>query len=153
MYVAYHTLPDTAKVWVFVSDRILSESDVASMNHSCKNFIDKWHSHNKDVYGSFTLLHNCIIIIAANDGITDVSGCSKDSLVHFMQDMQKHLHLNFFDRKIVVIKKEEDIILTNIDNLKNLPNPNDYEVLNPMVSKKSDTLFSFLKESKYKIFL
>ena len=55
MYVDFKDLPDTARIWVYQSDRELNASQTEEMSQVLKDFVEEWTRHGKDLKGSFAI--------------------------------------------------------------------------------------------------
>jgi len=58
MYVPFDQLPDDSRIWIFQSDRLLSEEDIEAINPILNYFISDWTAHQQTLRASFTFLHN-----------------------------------------------------------------------------------------------
>ena len=76
MYVDFEELPETARIWVYQSDRELDDAQLSAMRSSLKNFIEEWTRHGKDLKGSYTILYNHFIVLGVDESFNEVSGCS-----------------------------------------------------------------------------
>jgi hypothetical protein len=81
-----YTLPESAKVWVFPSNKLLTEEIKDKVRHRLLSFIDTWLSHSDKVTGGFDILHDKFILVAAtvinstSKSESTPSGCAIDKL-------------------------------------------------------------------------
>jgi len=47
MYVSFDQLPDDSRIWIFQSDRLLSEEEIESINPILNFFISDWTAHQQ----------------------------------------------------------------------------------------------------------
>ena len=109
MYVSFNLLPPNAKVWIYQSDRNLSNIDIELIEKEVKLFLNNWSSHNKEIESSFEIRYNRFIIIGLNENINSASGCSIDKSLNFIKDLQSLLKVNFLNRLDVAYKTGNDI--------------------------------------------
>ena len=109
MYVSFNLLPPNAKVWIYQSDRNLSNIDIELIEREVKLFLNNWSSHNKEIESSFEIRYNRFIIIGLNENINSASGCSIDKSLNFIKDLQSLLKVNFLNRLDVAYKTGNDI--------------------------------------------
>ena len=109
MYVSFNLLPPNAKVWIYQSDRNLSNIDIELIEREVKLFLNNWSSHNKEIESSFEIRYNRFIIIGLNENINSASGCSIDKSLNFIKDLQSLLEVNFLNRLDVAYKTGNDI--------------------------------------------
>jgi hypothetical protein len=103
MLKSFEKLSENSSIWIFQAERILTEPEKSFISNSLASFIANWDSHGSSVCGSF-LIHSDRFIIVASENANDfVSGCSKDKLVHTIQNLEKELVISLMDRNIVYI--------------------------------------------------
>ena len=90
-------LPENSKVWVYASDTFIDDDKANEIKSHLYNFSMQWKSHGQDVESYVHLFHNRFIVFVADDS-KHVSGCSIDSSVHLVQQIEQHYGLNFFNR-------------------------------------------------------
>ena len=98
MFVPFDTLPDNGRVWVYPISRRLSDQEAAQLEAMMEGFVQKWLSHQREVHGSGLVLENRFIILSADEAMTDVSGCSIDSSVRFIREVEQTFGVSCFDR-------------------------------------------------------
>ncbi|MFN8389023.1 MAG: hypothetical protein U0136_01885 [Bdellovibrionota bacterium] len=76
----FSTLPADSKVWVFALSTSLAETDRPAIEKALKEFTGQWKAHGKSVAGDGTLMYDRFLIIAADPNVSEVSGCSIDSM-------------------------------------------------------------------------
>ncbi len=118
MYIAFNNMPPAARVWVYQADRALSEEEISFIRDSGRSFISNWKAHGEDLIGSLTLLHQHFVVLAVDQQSHAPSGCSIDESVGFIQNLERKLNVNFFDRKKVSLWKENSVLLIALDDIK-----------------------------------
>lgn len=94
----FNNLPAYARVWIYQSNKRIDDAVVAEINNEIKAFTQGWTAHSKKVIADGTVLFNYFIVLAADEQQVQVSGCSIDSSVKFIQLIQEKYNLHFFDR-------------------------------------------------------
>lgn len=98
------SLPPHSRVWVFQSKDNLDEHN-AYLHKELTQFVNQWQSHGKQVSGDYEIVLSHFIIIAADESVASVSGCSIDSVVALMKHLSSSLSVDFFDRQTVFYKE------------------------------------------------
>jgi hypothetical protein len=111
MFVPFHTLPATSRVWIYQSSRILTASEQAELQNALRDFISTWTAHQAGLKGSAEIRHGLFVIIAVDEGHNHASGCSIDKSVHFMKEAGKHLGIDFFDRLTAACMKPDGSVV------------------------------------------
>jgi hypothetical protein len=88
-----------SKVWVYQASRLFSMQEVFDLEDILNNFVDNWKSHGTPVKGFATVLYGQFIIIMADETATGVSGCSTDSSVHVVKEIEKKFTIDLFNRQ------------------------------------------------------
>lgn len=94
----YKELADHSRVWIYQSNRALSDEEVSEIKNYGKQFIEGWAAHGSDLHAAFEIFHNRFIVLFADESQVKASGCSIDSSVRFIKDIQNAYQLDLFDR-------------------------------------------------------
>ena len=87
-----------SKVWIYQCNRKLTEGECLEINMTLKNFVSSWNSHGKPVKGLGKVYYNQFIILIADESATGVSGCSTDSSVRLIKEIELKYNISLFDR-------------------------------------------------------
>ncbi|MEO6329234.1 MAG: hypothetical protein ABIO55_09890 [Ginsengibacter sp.] len=108
---------DDSRVWIYQSNRQFTIEEVLLIEALLENFATTWKSHGADVKGSAKLFFGQFIILLADETATGVSGCSTDSSVRLIKNVEQDYNVNLFDRKILAFIIKERIQLISLDQL------------------------------------
>jgi hypothetical protein len=111
MFVPIHTLPDSARVWVYTSDRLFSEQENNLIRLKFEIFLDSWQSHQQDVRSSFEIKEKRFLIVAVDESYNEISGCGIDKSFHFVQELEAELGISLTNKTNVVFEKDETQIV------------------------------------------
>lgn len=109
---------DNSRVWIYQSNRLFLISEALEMESMLKEFVQNWHSHGTPVKGYANLFFGRFIIIMADETATGVSGCSTDSSVRLIKDIEEKFQVDMFNRQLlnfVVKEKIEQIPLSQLE--------------------------------------
>ena len=109
MYVPFETLPPESKVWIYQSNRKFSDDEWAAIDTDLKSFIDSWAAHGTGLEASYLLKYNRFIILAVNQEVQAATGCSIDSSVQFIQNLEQKYNVDLLDKMNVTYKLGEHI--------------------------------------------
>ena len=101
MYVPFSELAPSSRVWIYQSDRPFGELEKKKIEDKLIAFTHRWAAHQKDLRASIKIAHNQFVILAVDESQHAASGCSIDSSVHIMKELENEFGLNFFDRSKV----------------------------------------------------
>jgi hypothetical protein len=118
MFVPFDTLPPSARIWIYQSDKVFSSSQREILLEELLAFTEAWTAHGNPMKASFQLPYDHFIILAADERYTEASGCSIDSSVHTLRVVSEKTGLTFLDRTRVAFKKNDAIEVISINDLK-----------------------------------
>jgi hypothetical protein len=119
MYIPFETLPNHSKIWIYQADRILNPEEVALTEKKALEFTDQWAAHGSPLQASFKILHQRFLVLAVNETFNQASGCSIDSSVNFIKNLEHLFGVNFFDRTKVAFIHNHEVFIETLANLKN----------------------------------
>lgn len=108
--VAFNSLPDDARLWVFGTARPLSDAEAEVILGRVDRFLGEWHAHGHPVVGSRDLRYGRFLLIAADERATGVSGCSTDSLYRVLKDLEQELQAGLLDTSLVFYRDGDGTI-------------------------------------------
>jgi len=100
--------PDS-RVWIYQSNRIFSISESFQVEEMLNNFISSWLSHGTPVKGAGHLFFGQFVVLMADEKATGVSGCSTDSSVRLIKEIEKLFGVNMFDRTTLAFVVKDKI--------------------------------------------
>lgn len=103
---------DESRVWIYQGNRLFALQEAFQIEDLLKNFVLNWHSHGTPVKGYANLLFGQFVVLIADETGHGVSGCSTDSSVKMVKDIEKMFHVNMFDRLLLsfIVKESVQII-------------------------------------------
>jgi hypothetical protein len=123
--------PDS-RVWVYQCSRIFSLGEALDIEKKLEEFTTTWKSHGTPVKGEAHLFFGQFIVLLADETATGVSGCSTDSSVRLIKEIEQQYQVNMFDRTTLAFVVKEKIQLLPLSQLQ-------YAVENGFVN--ADTLY------------
>jgi hypothetical protein len=123
--------PDS-RVWVYQSNRIFSINEALEIEEMLNEFAASWMSHGVKVKGAAYLFFGQFIILMADETATGISGCSTDSSVRLIKEIEQKFRVNMFERTALAFIVKEKIEILPLSQLQ-------YAVENEFIS--GDTLY------------
>ena len=160
MWVNFDELSLDSRVWVFQSNRLLTVDEQNSIDDQLKIFVEQWSTHGAQMHASHILLHNCFVVVAADEQKQAASGCSIDSFTGLFKKFGEQYNLSFFDRFSVAHKSNSEVVISALNDFKKLIRARivteNTIVFNNLITTKEDLLNKWelpLKESWQKRYL
>ena len=102
-------LADHSRVWIYQSNRKLSNAEAKEIKQYGEEFIKNWAAHGAELKASFDVKYNYFLILFADESQVKASGCSIDSSVRFIKEIEKAYGLDLFDRLNITFKSGDQI--------------------------------------------
>ena len=92
---------DSSRVWIYQSSRLFTSQESYQIEDLLKSFTSTWNSHGVPVKGFAKLFFGQFIILMADELASEVSGCSTDSSVHLIREMEGRFDVQLFNRQLL----------------------------------------------------
>ena len=120
MFIPFDELPEDSKIWIYQSNRKFSDEEVSDIEKDLTEFLIKWSAHGAALESSFIIKYKRFIIIAVNQEIQAATGCSIDSSVAFIQNLEQKYGVDLLDKMNVAFKQGEFITYKTLLEFKKL---------------------------------
>ena len=118
MLANFNDLPETARVWIYQSDKNLNSEQIAFIEEQASEFCAQWAAHGSPLNSAYKVLHQKFLILAVDEGINAASGCSIDSSVRFVKALEARIDVNFFNRTQVAFLINDNVYTTDLTAIK-----------------------------------
>jgi hypothetical protein len=101
-----------SRIWIYQCNRLFTLNEALEIEEILKEFLLKWNSHGTPVKGEAHLFFGQFIVFIADETATGVSGCSTDSSVRLIKNLEEKFLVNLFDRTSLafVIKNKVQLL-------------------------------------------
>lgn len=107
MLVDFTALPETARVWIYQSNRSFTPEEQESIESQLDTFLAQWTAHGQDLKAGYEMRYKRFIIIALDQTGQSATGCSIDASVRFVQGLEKQFNVELLDKMNVSYKQGE----------------------------------------------
>src|SRR5690606_25540491 len=97
------------RIWIYQSTRELSSEENEQLTAKLGAFTKQWAAHGKQLAARAEVRFNRFIILFLNEEMEAVSGCSIDSSVRFLKELEKEFRLELFDRMQIAFRKGDRV--------------------------------------------
>lgn len=111
---------DNSHVWIYQSSRVFNFAEAVQIEELLKDFAENWKSHGTPVKGYGNLFFGQFIIFIADETASGVSGCSTDSSVRLIKNIEKDFQVDMFDRQMLAFIVNERIQLIPLSQVNHL---------------------------------
>lgn len=118
MVVEFDNLSDDSRLWIYQIDRNLNEEEEKNLLDECMGFLDEWTAHGSKLAASAKIIDHRLLVIAADESYAGASGCSIDSQVAFLRDVQLKLGIDLFSRSTIYYLENASLQSMDINEFK-----------------------------------
>lgn len=106
MSVALTELPDTARIWIYGTERPLADAERDILVADLRAFVDTWTAHGASLRAGVGWVEGRFAIIALDEASVPASGCSIDALVRRLAALETRLGCSLLDGTRVFYRDE-----------------------------------------------
>ncbi len=107
----------SSRVWIYQSSRLFTISEVFQIEKKLNEFVASWNSHGSPVKGYANLFFGQFIVLMADETASGVSGCSTDSSVRLIKEMENIFNVQLLDRQLLGFFIKDKVQLLPISQL------------------------------------
>lgn len=142
MLVDFKDLPDSSKIWIYQSNRSFAAEELVEIGQKLDDFLTQWVAHGSQLNAGYEIRYKRFIVIGLDHEQQQVSGCSIDASVHFIQSLEKTYKVDLLDRLNVSFKQGEYVAYKPLDAFRKMARNRSVSgqtiVFNNLVANKAD---------------
>jgi len=92
--VPFETLPDSARVWIFGSDRPIDEESTGTLMKAVEDFLSEWKAHGEPLTVGYEWRFGRLLVVGVDQRTAGASGCSIDGLFRVLQGLANRIGTN-----------------------------------------------------------
>lgn len=112
-------LSKSSRIWIYQSDKIFDQKIENEITEILNQFNKNWNAHHQKLQSDFLIKYHAFLILIVDESAVSASGCSIDSSVKIIKEIESKFDINFFNRSIVAYKKDDEIVLDNLESFQN----------------------------------
>ncbi len=110
MNVPLTSLPDSARVWVYGTDRPLTPEEREALLADLRAFVDIWTAHGAALRAGVEWVEDRFAIVAVDEASAPASGCSVDAMARRLGSLEERLGCSLLDGTRVFYRDESGAI-------------------------------------------
>jgi hypothetical protein len=107
----------SSRVWIYQAHRPFTADEAAQTRRLLDSFVRDWQSHGTPVKGFADIRRNQFVILMADETTSGVSGCSTDSSVRLIRQIEQQTGIRLFDRLDLAFLVDEKVELISMTRL------------------------------------
>ena len=96
-----NAISENSKIWIYQSSQIFDSNIETQINDKLKNFISNWNAHHQKLNAHYEIRHHLFIILIVDESNILASGCSIDSSVKIIKEIEAQFNISFFNRTLI----------------------------------------------------
>lgn len=120
MFVNFDSLPQTARIWIYQCNRSFSDSELKEISEKVTAFLEGWTAHGADLQSGFEIKYKRFIVIALDQKVNAATGCSIDTSVKFIQELESDYNVDLMDKMNVSYKQGEYVAYKTLADFKKM---------------------------------
>lgn len=142
MFVPFDEIDNDSRVWIYQSDKLMSDTEKSLIENHLSNLCDNWNTHGKPVHCSY-FVKDWFICLLVDESINNASGCSIDSSVTTIKNIEQEFKIDFFNRLNIAFMDNKVAKVLPLSKFKNIINE-DIMVFNNLVKTKKELESSWI---------
>ncbi len=118
----WNEIEKDGRIWFYGANRRLIEDEKALIEKELDAFCANWAAHGEKLKCGYSIENNQFLLLAVDEGVAHASGCSIDSSVAIIRNLDESLKLDLFNRL--------NVFLLNGDNVKTVSHQEVKEMIN-----------------------
>ena len=111
-----------SRVWVYQSNRAFTDAEVQTIQQQLNDFARQWKAHGHQLAAKAEVLYNFFIVFIVDEVSASVTGCSIDSSVRMIKEIEQAFNVDLFNRFNIAYKVDEKVVVTNKEDFETLVN-------------------------------
>lgn len=109
-----------SRIWVYQSNRELNSQEVEAIQQQLNDFTVQWKAHGHQLDAKADVLYNFFIVLTVDEKSAGVTGCSIDSSVRIMKDIELEYGIDLFNRFNMAYRVGDKVVVTSKEDFETL---------------------------------
>ena len=118
MLTSVELMPDAARLWVYQADRPFTQEELEVVHQLTQQFVQGWAAHGAGLTASYVVEHNQFVVLMVDESREQASGCSIDSSVGLIREIESRLGLSLLDRSKIAVLQDDELRLYPLNGIK-----------------------------------
>ncbi|MCA1764424.1 MAG: ABC transporter ATPase [Flavobacteriales bacterium] len=92
------SISDASRVWIYQSSRALTDDETEKLNALCDEFTKQWAAHGQNLVARHRIYFNRFLCLFVDESAHGASGCSIDSSVRFIKNIEREMQIVLMNR-------------------------------------------------------
>lgn len=97
---------ENTKLWIYQADRKFTPTEILNISNLLGEFTSTWQAHGQNLSAGFEIRYSLFIILWVDENLANASGCSIDSSVRIIKEIEQKYGVDLFNRFNMAWKEE-----------------------------------------------
>lgn len=111
-----------SRVWVYQSDRKFTSTEESEILNKLAAFTNQWKAHGNELLAKAEIRYGFFIILTVDESQAGVTGCSIDSSVRLIKEIEQEYHVDLFNRFNIAYKVNGEVVVNSKEDFETLVN-------------------------------
>ncbi len=118
----YMSFSPQSRVWVYQSDRKFTSTEEIELLDKLSEFTNQWKAHGNELQAKAEIRYGFFIILTVDETKANVTGCSIDSSVRIIKEIEQLFNVDLFNRFNMAYKVDGEVIVNGKEDFETLVN-------------------------------
>lgn len=109
-----------SKIWIYQSNRQFTATEAEEIQEKLNAFTTQWQAHGHQLKAEAEILYNFFIVLTVDQDAASATGCSIDSSVRVMKEIESTYGLDLFNRFNMAYKIDDEVHVATKEDFETL---------------------------------
>ena len=109
-----------SKVWIYQSNRQFTAAEVSEIQQKLDAFTAQWKAHGHQLKAKGEIYYNFFIVLTVDQDTASATGCSIDSSVRLIKEIETAYSVDLFDRFNMAYKIDGEVHVVTKEDFETL---------------------------------
>jgi len=111
-----------SRVWIYQSDRRFTPAEEVNILNKLAAFTNQWKAHGNELLAKAEIRYGFFIILTVDESQAGVTGCSIDSSVRLIKEIENEYHVDLFNRFNIAYRRDDEVKVQGKEDFETLVN-------------------------------
>lgn len=111
-----------SRVWIYQSDRKFTSVEENQILNKLAAFTNQWKAHGNELLAKAEIRYGFFIILTVDESQAGVTGCSIDSSVRLIKEIETEYHVDLFNRFNIAYRVDDEVKVQGKEDFETLVN-------------------------------
>lgn len=111
-----------SRVWIYQSNRKFTSNEEDEILNKLTAFTNQWKAHGNELLAKAEIRYGFFIILTVDESQAGVTGCSIDSSVRLIKEIEQEYHVDLFNRFNMAYKVNGEVVVNSKEDFETLVN-------------------------------